>query len=62
MIDKHVVPAGVPAFEPRLKPRLGICRSSGICRPVYGQVPSREFTRDSTAVPAAVNNLLLNDI
>src|SRR5919109_2656299 len=31
--------------DPRLKPRLGVCRLSGAATPVYGQVPSREFTR-----------------
>ncbi len=33
------------ASDPRLKPRLGVYRSSGGATPVYGQVPSREFTR-----------------
>src|SRR5207249_11781008 len=35
----------VPVEDSRLKPRLGPCRSSGYVRPVYGQTPSREFTR-----------------
>jgi hypothetical protein len=44
-MTKRLLTSGGVDSDPRLKPRLGVCRSSGGVAPVYGQLPSREFTR-----------------
>ncbi len=61
IIDKHVVHAGVPAFDARLKPRLGPAAQAAVPGPFTG----RRRAASSLAIPerllAAVNNVHLNN-